>query len=121
MMKNHSRFYSHIGRRLIPIPENVTINIKSSSFRNPSFRETQKDRIVTLTGPLGISQVELHYGLELKIVPGSIAEEKLVQIDYVEPACLNLSKYKRKFVRSMWGTTTSLLRQKLEGISEVSD
>lgn len=114
------RRWSHVGRRPIPIESNVNIDLLVPPTRlRPAFGKTGVGNIIRVTGPLGSMGLPLHHGLKLTVGPGLVQDERLLRIEVDQESFDRMSKYSQKFVRAMWGTTTSLLRRHVEGVTEV--
>lgn len=75
--------------------------------------------IVRVSGPNGSLTVPVHHGLRITKEAGSVEGEVLLKVGLDSEAIAKLSKHCRKFVQAMWGTTASILRNHVEGVSEV--
>ena len=127
MYSQWSRAYSYIGKRPVYIPSNVQASIcPIQPGTNPlfeSFHMTEMQKNVTLTGPLGSMTVAIPRGIEASIhkeeaYTDDPSMQSLLKIQKNDLIYAELSKYKKKFVRSMWGTVNSLLQNNIIGITE---
>lgn len=113
------RRWSHVGRRPITLHELASIDVLPAAGGRADFGKTHIEQLIRLRGPLGTADIPLHHGLVLRAEPGLLPGEKILRVSPDPVAIKSMSKYCKKFVRSMWGTTNSLLRQHVEGITEV--
>lgn len=117
-----ARSYSHVGRRIISVEPNVQVDIFTSP-KEPlhyAFGKTPISEIVRVSGPQGSLEFPVHHGLKVTKDPGKVEGETLLKVRLDDKVVGGLSKHCRNFVRSMWGTTTTTLRNNVEGVSEVS-
>lgn len=115
------RRWSHVGRRPVTVGPDVHVELmqKNDHLIAP-FGKTPITKIVKVAGPLGALQFPVHRGLAVSMAPGPIPEERLLKVEVDNHALEGMSKPCRKFVQSMWGTTASILRQHVEGVTEVN-
>lgn len=112
--------WSHVGRRPITLNELASINVlPAPRGGRVNFGTTHIEQLIQVRGPLGVADIPFYHGLVLRAESGLLSEEKILRVDLNHTAIEAMSKYRKKFVRSMWGTTNSLLRQTIEGVIEV--
>lgn len=113
--------YSHVGRRpVIFEPARVSLEAVPVEFaRTTGFEQTPIVQRIIAKGPLGELSFPIHKGLCWSMKPGQIPTEKLFEVELDRPVFDKMNKYNQKFVRSMWGTTSSILNRMVEGVSEV--
>lgn len=117
-----SRRFSHVGRRpalFEPALVNISIKPKPRSISRV-FQQTPVVQKIVASGPLGVLSYPIHHGLTCQVVDGHVPTEKKLVVDLDKDAFDKMSKYKQKFVKSMWGTTASGLNRMIEGVSEVT-
>lgn len=123
MILKFGRHYSHIGKRpvIYAAEGGVSVTLDAVSNSNvEAFNKTAISQMAVVKGPLGIQQFPIHRGLVCQTdQPGLLPGERSIRVSLAPGILKDLSKYKAKFVKSMWGTTTSILRQMVEGVSEV--
>ncbi len=114
------RRWSHIGRRPIAVDASVKVAIvpRQAPLSVP-FGQTAAYKAITMSGPLGTAEFPIHKGIRVAIGPGPSPDERSIAVSIDEDALSRMSKYCQKFVKSMWGTTTSLIRQRMEGVVDV--
>lgn len=115
------RSYSHVGKRIISVEPNVQVDILKPP-KEPlhcAFGKTRISEIVRVSGPQGSLEFPIHHGLKVIKETGGVGGETLLNVQLDEKVVEGLSKHCRKFVRSMWGTTTTTLRNNVDGVSEV--
>lgn len=115
---------SFIGRRAINFRKDQ-VSLKISDYvytgRNiVKFGKLPFKQIVTVSGPLGSFDVNLIDGLRCKIEEGLSPEESQLKIEIDTEKFESFNKYQRAFLKSMHGTTNSILMNFVEGVSEVS-
>ena len=113
---------SFIGRRPINFfKSDVKIDIisRSSDINSVKFGKLPFCSIIKISGKLGSYDVNLVDGLTCHIAEGlSPSETKLnIAIDMAKYEHFN--KYQRAFLKSMHGTTNSILMRYIEGVAEV--
>lgn len=115
------RRWSHVGRRLITLTKEIqaTKLVSEATARPRTYGVTPIFENVVLRGPLGELSFPIHQGLLVKESPSDIEGERILRVELDDDLFPRLHKQGRKFVRSMWGTTASLLRQNVHGVSEV--
>lgn len=115
------RRWSHVGRRLITLTKEIqAIKLVPKATAKPTaYGVTPIVENVVLRGPLGELAFPIHQGLLVKESPSDIEGERILRVELDNDLFPRLDKQERKFVRSMWGTTASLLRQNAHGVSEV--
>lgn len=113
--------HSHVGRRpVIFEPARVSLEAVPVDFaRTTGFQQTPIIQRVIAKGPLGELSFPIHKGLRWSMKPGQVSTEKLFEVELDRPVFDQMNKYNQKFVRSMWGTTSSILSRMVEGVSEV--
>lgn len=99
---------SNVGKRLISLPPEVSVEIKDLDEVVP-FTKSRRHAVVS--GPKGSLKLPLHpfIALETTAVEGTNIRRLKVLCDGAD---------KRKFNRSMWGTTNALLTNMVEGVSD---
>jgi large subunit ribosomal protein L6 len=131
---------SHIGKRPIPIPENIVLNVKPCSDRGAQY-----DRTMTITGPKdGVSlTLPLHPFIRLEsshpegdpnkitsvgaeIPSSSIAaplkKKRVATVEGEEKDLVlnvGISDPNNEFQKAMWGTTRSLIANMVTGVTEM--
>lgn len=111
---------SHIGRRKLIIDDaDVTLVPANPSFsQRPKFGTTHITYFVHLRGPFGSLSYPLHFGLRADFRESPSAERYLA-IETADSALTSISRSCKKFVQSMWGTTNSLIKSGLIGVTKV--
>lgn len=114
---------SFIGKRPINfLKSDVNVNIIPRKFdvNIVKFGKLPFSRTIKVSGKLGSYDVELVDGLTCQIAEGlSPSESKLnIAIDMAKYESFN--KYQRAFLKSMHGTTNSILMRYIEGVAEVN-
>ena len=71
---------SNIGKRLIQIPKNVTINISESVAIKSKKIAMDPVKIITIQGPLGISKLNIPNGLQITLLEDTIQNNKSISI-----------------------------------------
>lgn len=122
-MSSLSNRLSFIGKRPINfLKSDVNVNIISRKFdvNAIKFGKLPFSSTITVSGKLGSYQVDLVDGLTCQIAEGlSQSESKLnIAIDIAKYEGFN--KYQRAFLKSMHGTTNSILMRYIEGVAEVN-
>lgn len=113
------RFYSHIGRRAIPVPQTVEITLENfNSLDTPRFNRTPRQHNIIIKGPKEELKFPLYYGLQLDICKGKASKESSLSLSMNNEILYSLSKHQKKFVKSMWGTTQSFLENIIDGVFE---
>ena len=114
---------SFIGRRPInfrkddvclKITDYLPVKRDVVKFGKLPFKHT-----VTVQGKMGKFDVNLVDGLQCKIEDGLSAEEAQLKIDIDAEKFSSFNKYQREVVKSMHGTTNSILMRFIEGVVEV--
>lgn len=112
---------SHIGRQLITLDSTVSAQIAPVlSPISVKFGNTPIVQHINLKGPMGTASMPIHEGLKVSMKEGT--EEHTgttISINLDEEKVEGYSKYCKKFVHAMWGTTTATLKRHVEGITEV--
>ena len=111
--------FSHVGKRAITVDPMVTIDILKPEAKRCAFGQTPVHKIVKVSGPLGSLTFPIHYGLDVLIEPGTVEGEQVIRVLLQSELVNSFSKYCQSFVHSMWGTTATILRNNVEGVSEV--
>ena len=120
-MQTVFRRWSHVGRRLVSIDPRVAVDFIPLSLRSQvPFGQTAAVQAVRVSGPLGSSDFPIVRGLTVSLEQGAVPGEKVLRVDVDSKELGRMSKYCQKFVKSMWGTTNSVLRQNVEGVLEVA-
>jgi ribosomal protein L6P/L9E len=121
MLSTVIRRWSHVGRQPITVEPNVAVQIiPQKGTGQIAFGRTAVSNIVRVTGPLGSLDFPIHRGLKVSLEAGVISDENVLKVTVDDMEFSKMSKYCKKFVKAMWGTTTSTLRQYVEGVNEVS-
>lgn len=111
------RFYSHVGKRSIAVPNSVDISLKNiRELEIPRFNRTPKQHNVVVKGPKGELKFPLHYGLQIDLLSGKAKDEASLNISMSKEIFSSLGKYQRRFIKSMWGTTQAILQNTIEGV-----
>lgn len=115
---------SFIGRRPINFrKDQVTLKISDylSAERNViKFGKLPFKQTVTVSGQLGSFNVNLIDGLRCRIEEGLSPEESQLKVEIDTEKFESFNKYQRTFLKSMHGTTNSILMSFVEGVSEVN-
>lgn len=113
---------SFIGKRPINfIKSDVKVDILPFQFskNNVKFGKIPFANTIQVSGKLGIYNVNLIDGLTVELSEGLAPEESKILIG-IDPSKFDkFNKYQQKFLRSMHGTTNSILMRYVEGVSEV--
>jgi hypothetical protein len=122
-MSSISNRLSFIGKRPINfLKSDVHVNIIPRKFdvNTVKFGKLPFSSTIKVSGKLGSYDVELVDGLTCQIAEGlSSSESKLnIAIDMAKYESFN--KYQRAFLKSMHGTTNSILMRYIEGVAEVN-
>ena len=112
--------FSHVGRRPVVFePSSVSIiSFPAKNSISSGFKQTPIKEKLVVKGPLGELSFPIHQGLKWSVAPGHVENESQITIQLDDAIFDNLNKYNRKFVRSMWGTTTSGINRMVEGVCE---
>lgn len=113
---------SFIGKRPINFfKSDVSVNILSKKFENGliKFGKLPFKNIVRVSGKLGNYDINIVDGLNCNIDNGLSSSESKLTIDIDAEKYQGFNKYQRSFLRSMYGTTNSILMRYIEGVSEV--
>jgi ribosomal protein L6P/L9E len=116
------RSYSFIGRRPLYFePSVVQISFQPNTALRINDR-VHKTKIIAdaiVKGPLGSLKFPIHQGLAARFEDGKQNGEACLRFsrddEYFEAA----SKNQRKFINSMWGTTTAHIANIISGVTEV--
>ncbi len=111
---------SHVGKRPIvyePTKVNV-LAISPPSEDAGTFNRTPIVQYLTAEGPLGKLSFPIHQGLQWSIKPGHIPSESLLSFSLDQDKIKSLTKYQKKFVKAMWGTTASTMNRIVEGVTD---
>lgn len=113
---------SFIGKRPINFRKaEVALNISSykSDSDSVKFGKLPFIQRVRVSGKLGEYDVKLVDGLTCNVTEGLSSDESKLILGIDREKYGNFNKYQRAFLKSMHGTTNSLLMNYVEGISEV--
>ena len=114
------RRLSHIGRRPIPFDSRVCLDILPAISRPVHvFGQTPVVKQVHISGPLGSLTFPIHKGLAVSLTESPVENEKLLNVGLDTKVLESMPPKCRSFVKSMWGTTASIIRQHVEGVLEV--
>lgn len=114
------RRWSHIGRRPVAFDSRVNVAIVDKLGPPVSvFGHTRIAQCVQVSGKLGSLQFPVHRGLTVNVSDSAVSGEKILNVSMDEAVCARFPKRCRKFVRGMWGTTAAVLRQHIEGVTDV--
>ena len=103
-------FKSDVKIDIIPF----TVDINSVKFGKLPFYSTIK-----VSGKLGSYDVNLVDGLTCQIAEGLSPSESKLNISIEMAKYESFNKYQRAFLKSMHGTTNSILMRYVEGVAEV--
>jgi hypothetical protein len=113
---------SFIGKRPINfLKSDVAINIlpQTIDVNSVKFGKLPFSSTITVSGKFGSYDVSLVDGLTCTIKEGLSPTESKMIID-IDPSKYSLfNKYQRAFLKSMHGTTNSILMRFIEGVAEV--
>mgnify|MGYP000700479681 CR=1 FL=1 len=116
---------SFIGRRPIIFKNSeVTFSIQqlsnaAQSIRNLKFGTLPFTQTALVSGRLGAFNINITDGLDCKLSEAFTPEETKICLSVNAEKYLTMNKYQQKFLRSMYGTTNSILARFIEGVSEV--
>lgn len=117
------RLYSFIGRRPVLIESNrvqITFHPRTEFKVNQHIHTTPIIADVNVTGPLGALTFPIHQGLSADFSSGKMSSEVLLKFGRDEEFYKSVSKHQKKFIDSMWGTTTAHINSMITGVTEVS-
>lgn len=121
-MQATRRCFSFVGKRPIVLEEGVTLSkqpiVADPQVKQHTHRTVPFVECITVSGPLGSLQQPLANGLELTANAAVIKHAgqtgySLALDEAVYAAC---NKYQKKFLRSMWGLTNTLLQNMAQGV-----
>lgn len=112
---------SFVGVRPTTVPCSVLMQLTNNPAA-PLFTAHRKVPIIQnlaiSTGNNPALTVPIYYGLKLHFEQSSPDQKKLhIAID--QESCKSLNKRQLKFVNSYWGTTASLIKNHVQGVTEV--
>lgn len=113
---------SFIGKRPINfLKSDVSVEILCKNVENclVKFGKLPFRNIVRVTGKLGNYDINIVDGLNCNIGNGLSPSESQLTINIDAEKYQEFNKYQRSFLRSMYGTTNSILMRYIEGVSEV--
>jgi ribosomal protein L6P/L9E len=114
------RFYSHVGKRPIIFPDSVKLALENvSDIVQPSFNTTPIINQLTFSGPLGNSSFPIHFGMKFNFSKGKVYGENNLTLSIDNDIFDTFTKYQKKFIKSMWGTSNAVIRNIVQGVSEV--
>lgn len=119
MVKIWSRVYSHVGKRSIFFSDNMNIsceNVTEPTF--PAFNTTPIINRLIFSGPLGKLSHPIHFGFVINIQKGKISNENNLILSIDDNANLTFTRYQKKFILSMWGTSNAIIRNIIKGVCE---
>lgn len=114
---------SFIGKRPINFNKlDVAVNIVPQIFERNSvkFGQLPFSRAIQVSGKLGQYNVSLVDGLNCQISEGLSPSELKIFLDIDKEKYQSINKYQRAFLKSMYGTTNSILMRYIEGVAEVN-
>lgn len=114
---------SFIGKRPINFNKlDVAVNIVPQIFERNSvkFGQLPFSRAIQVSGKLGQYNVSLVDGLNCQISEGLSPSELKIFLDIDKEKYQSMNKYQRAFLKSMYGTTNSILMRYIEGVAEVN-
>lgn len=94
------------------LPQNIDVN--SVKFGKLPFCSK-----ISVSGKFGSYDVNLVDGLSCNITEGLASTESKMNIDIDPSKYAQFNKYQRAFLKSMHGTTNSILMRFIEGVAEV--
>jgi ribosomal protein L6P/L9E len=114
---------SYIGKRPINF-RNAEVAMSVSQISNAESERVKFGllpftRVVTVQGKLGSFDVRLVDGLNCELSEGMTHDESKISLNIDSLKYHAMNKYERKFLKSMHGTTNSILSRYVEGVSEV--
>lgn len=113
---------SFIGRRPINFLKAdvaLTISACTETFQNAKFGKLPFAQTIDASGKFGQFNVKLVDGLRCDIQEGVSRDESRLVLSIDPEKYGAFDKYQRKFLKSMHGTTNSILMSHVEGITEV--
>ena len=121
--KMFKRPFSFVGRRPIILPsKDVCLSIEPILHHPKNIPETHKTTAnlqrITIAGKLGEAQFDLVDGLLLNTLEAKEKNECAYEVSLNEQRFECLSKYQKKFVKSMWGLTSTQLSNMVTGVTE---
>lgn len=121
MLSHVIKRLSHIGKKPVEYSNCVSIVLKPNlKIKKVLFGNTPVENKLIIQGPSGKELVNIHEGLNVKIYPSVVPNENQLTVSIDDDKIKTMSKYERKFVSSMWGTTRSMIRSNIEGVLDVS-
>ena len=112
------RYFSHVGRERISLLNPSLIELTEIPHlytKRPQHKCTRIETILKIEGPLGVNSFPIHHGLKLEKYP------EYLKVIKDEDECEKFNKHQLKFVMSMWGTTTRILKHSIFGVIEVKN
>lgn len=113
---------SFIGKRPINYSKSdVTVSILSNTINRNlvKFGKLPFSSTITVSGKFGSYDVKLVDGLSCHITEGISSSESKINLDIDSNKYAQFNKYQRAFLKSMHGTTNSILMRFIEGVAEV--
>ena len=114
---------SFIGKRPINFNKlDVAVNIVPQICERNylKFGQLPFSRVIQISGKLGQYNVSLVDGLNCQISEGLSPSESKIILDIDKEKYQSINKYQRAFLKSMHGTTNSILMRYIEGVAEVN-
>lgn len=112
---------SNIGKRLIQIPKNVTINISESVAIKSKKIAMDPVKIITIQGPLGISKLNIPNGLQITLLEDTIQNNKSISISQANTSKKNHENHEDQETitfNKIWGTFRSIIANTIIGVSQ---
>lgn len=120
MINFYQRFYSHVGRRSIICPDSVKLALENGPYYVKSaFNTTPIINQLTFSGSLGESSFPIHFGIKFNFREGKISGENNLILSIDNDIYDNATKYQKRFIKSMWGTSNAVIKNIIQGVSEV--
>jgi ribosomal protein L6P/L9E len=114
------RFYSHVGKRPIIFPDSIKLALVNvPDIAHPAFNTTPIINQLTFSGPLGNSSFPIHYGMRFNFSKSKVFGENNLILSIDNGIFDTFTKYQKKFIKSMWGTSNAVIKNIVQGVSEV--
>lgn len=122
-MPTFSNRLSFIGNRIINFNKsdvNVSIIPRAFEWNFVKFGQLPFSKTIQVSGKLGQFDISLVDGLTCQITEGLSSLESKIILYLDNEKYQNINKYQRAFLKSMHGTTNSILMRYIEGVAEVN-
>ena len=122
MFKIHQRTFSIVGRRPVILEPGVMLTLtdiaRDPRIKDYTHRTTAFVKSIQVQGPLGTQHFRLVDGLEIARIPAKEPENTAYSITLNKDRFSHCNKRQKKFIKSMWGLTSTLLNNMATGVKE---